>query len=586
MPKTLLLADDSVTIQKVVGISFASEDIEITTVDNGDAAVAKARELVPDVILADVVMPGLSGYEVCEAIRAEPSLRHIPVLLLTGTFEAFDEARAAAAGAAGHVSKPFEAQTLVDRVHELLEAAPQPEAAPEAAPGVATPSAAPAETAAPEDPGATTDAFDFFSDDDAPVEASAVADASLDLEEPEGAFAFGDDDFDDAISAEPAPDHTVAIVSETPAATSEPDALDFSFEDSGPDPLDAPMNPSDLGHTTLLDPAAGADLDVSSSDLAVDPDLAAGSAADEAPATPEPVETPQEVARPAAFAEVEAVSATPEEAEAIDVSSSDFEFGSADAVPDALPIAAPEPAGEVSLEAPPLPEPPAVPAPPPIPEPPAAPEPPPVPEPAPVVGLPQDPVMDALSRAATPSGNPVARPFGAQVEAPDPASLEPTPDPEDTMSRGPSVLPVVPMDEAPMTAEAFEAEPMEALPLDDEVASDLPMAEAVSAEAIDLPTSGPEADAVWGAPAPVASDATASDAEAPVSADTLSPAMREELRDTLEKIAWDAFGQVTEKVVREAIEKIERAAWEVVPKLAETLIQEEIRRLKGGNDPS
>jgi hypothetical protein len=66
--------------------------------------------------------------------------------------------------------------------------------------------------------------------------------------------------------------------------------------------------------------------------------------------------------------------------------------------------------------------------------------------------------------------------------------------------------------------------------------------------------------------------------------DTLSPAMREELRDTLEKIAWDAFGQVTEKVVREAIERIERAAWEVVPKLAETLIQEEIRRLKGGAD--
>src|SRR5262245_36943331 len=128
MPKSLLLADDSVTIQKVVGISFANEDIEITTVDNGRDAVAKARALRPDIILADVVMPGMSGYEVCETVKSDPNLRHIPVLLLTGTFEAFDQARATAVGAAGHVAKPFEAQTLVDRVKQLLASAPAPRA--------------------------------------------------------------------------------------------------------------------------------------------------------------------------------------------------------------------------------------------------------------------------------------------------------------------------------------------------------------------------------------------------------------------------------------------------------------------------
>jgi len=74
MPKSLLLADDSVTIQKVVGISFANEDIEITTVDNGRDAVAKARAIRPDIILADVVMPGMSGYEVCETIKSDPNL--------------------------------------------------------------------------------------------------------------------------------------------------------------------------------------------------------------------------------------------------------------------------------------------------------------------------------------------------------------------------------------------------------------------------------------------------------------------------------------------------------------------------------
>jgi CheY-like chemotaxis protein len=124
MPKTLLLADDSVTIQKVVGISFANEDIVLLTVDNGDDAIARAREARPDVILADVVMPGKNGYDVCQAIKADASLAHIPVLLLTGTFEAFDEQRAARVGADGHITKPFEAQSLVDTVNGLLARPP------------------------------------------------------------------------------------------------------------------------------------------------------------------------------------------------------------------------------------------------------------------------------------------------------------------------------------------------------------------------------------------------------------------------------------------------------------------------------
>ena len=122
MSKKLLLADDSVVIQKLVGLSFANENIEIVSTDNGDDAVTMARELRPDVILADVVMPGLSGYEVCEAIKQDPELGRTPVLLLTGTFEAFDEARAAAVGANGQITKPFEAQALVERVNEVMNA--------------------------------------------------------------------------------------------------------------------------------------------------------------------------------------------------------------------------------------------------------------------------------------------------------------------------------------------------------------------------------------------------------------------------------------------------------------------------------
>jgi CheY-like chemotaxis protein len=146
MRKKLLLADDSITIQKVIGITFANEDYELTVVDNGDEALEKARSENPDLILADVFMPGKNGYELCAAVRQEPTLRSVPVLLLTGTFEPFDENKARAAGADSWIAKPFESQALIDRVEELL-ARPQQPAAPAVEPPVAA-AVAPAPEAA------------------------------------------------------------------------------------------------------------------------------------------------------------------------------------------------------------------------------------------------------------------------------------------------------------------------------------------------------------------------------------------------------------------------------------------------------
>lgn len=121
MGNKLLLADDSITIQKVVGIIFANEDYALTVVDNGNAALEKAREVVPDVILADVLMPGRNGYEVCEEIRRDPVLKHTPLLLLTGAFEPFDEDKARQCGADDFISKPFESQQLIDKVKRLID---------------------------------------------------------------------------------------------------------------------------------------------------------------------------------------------------------------------------------------------------------------------------------------------------------------------------------------------------------------------------------------------------------------------------------------------------------------------------------
>ncbi len=87
MPKSVLVADDSLTIRKVIGMLLATEDISLTVVDNGLDAINRCRELRPDLVLADCMMPGKSGYEVCEAIKNDPALGHTPVVLLAGTFE-------------------------------------------------------------------------------------------------------------------------------------------------------------------------------------------------------------------------------------------------------------------------------------------------------------------------------------------------------------------------------------------------------------------------------------------------------------------------------------------------------------------
>lgn len=116
---SILLADDSITIQKVVGIIFAGDGYTLTVVDNGAAAVQKAQEIFPDVLLIDVLMPGMNGYEVCEKLRAVPALATTPILLLTGSFEAFDEDKAKSCGADDHITKPFESQQIISKVQEL-----------------------------------------------------------------------------------------------------------------------------------------------------------------------------------------------------------------------------------------------------------------------------------------------------------------------------------------------------------------------------------------------------------------------------------------------------------------------------------
>jgi CheY-like chemotaxis protein len=116
----LLLADDSVTIQKVIELTFADEDIDVIAVSTGSQAIARAPVDRPDIVLADVGMPDRDGYEVAAFIKRTPGLSHIPVLLLTGAFEPIDEGRAKAAGCDGVLVKPFEPQMVITRVKDLI----------------------------------------------------------------------------------------------------------------------------------------------------------------------------------------------------------------------------------------------------------------------------------------------------------------------------------------------------------------------------------------------------------------------------------------------------------------------------------
>ncbi len=130
MPKTILLADDSVTIQKVVELTFMDGDYDVVAVSNGDEAIAHLDSGRPDFVIADVHMPGADGYEVCE--HAKERYPQVPALLLVGTFEPFDAQRAEECGAGGHLKKPFDSQELLRRVEEMShaeEASPAPEEA-------------------------------------------------------------------------------------------------------------------------------------------------------------------------------------------------------------------------------------------------------------------------------------------------------------------------------------------------------------------------------------------------------------------------------------------------------------------------
>jgi len=145
----ILLVDDSPHAQRMGERILTEEGFEVVTVSNADSALIRLEDVDPDVVIADTVMPGRTGFEICQYLKMSPRHRHVRVILTAGVTETLDEAAAKRVEADGTLQKPFEASVLTAAVRPLAEAAgkeraPQtgaapgrPEAKPPAAPFVA-----------------------------------------------------------------------------------------------------------------------------------------------------------------------------------------------------------------------------------------------------------------------------------------------------------------------------------------------------------------------------------------------------------------------------------------------------------------
>lgn len=166
MSKVILCVDDSVTMQTVADITFRATDYTYVGARSVDEALEKARGQHPALVLADAIMTGKNGYDLCHALKSDPATASVPVVILCGNSAPYDAARGAQVGADGTLTKPWDTQVMLDKVAEMLDkfaqtgvakvgarapvaaAAPAPAAA-APAPMAAAPAAAPAAAAAP-----------------------------------------------------------------------------------------------------------------------------------------------------------------------------------------------------------------------------------------------------------------------------------------------------------------------------------------------------------------------------------------------------------------------------------------------------
>lgn len=140
MTQTVLVADDSLASQRLFEMVLTREGFEVVTVGSGPDVVNRVKEKHPDLALIDAVMPGVDGLQICQALKTDPELKNLPIIMLAGTYEDVDRQRGASiVGDQAILEKPATSQVILAKVNELLQAQ-QPAAAPVPADVVPEPS--------------------------------------------------------------------------------------------------------------------------------------------------------------------------------------------------------------------------------------------------------------------------------------------------------------------------------------------------------------------------------------------------------------------------------------------------------------
>lgn len=498
--KRILVADDSVTIQKVIALTFADEPFEVQSVGTGSEALELMKSYTPDIVLADVIMPQMNGYELCRAIKQQETTASIPVLLLAGTFEAFDEGEAGSVGADDFITKPFESGELIDKVNTLLgeeavaSAAPEAPVAAPAAPATAPPVQAaptpPAEPVAPpaaappsvtETGGPEPDIWDILSD----TGDEAQAPAAVPPMEPAGPDAQGFGPIDDAGG--------VVDVGSFDVGLDRPAEIEPAVQ--APQAVEPPPAPSPISVPEPPTPDPPADLTGTFEEApAPEPGPSEPATPGPAPIVVEPPPMPDEIGLEKSQVEnrekdffgfetgaVEEVAGGDPLSEAVEEVTFDM---------DDTPVITPEASPEASFV---------------------------VPEPAP------EPIQEM---------DPVPAEYAPVAPAPEPPAFVPEPVPP-----------------APPVPSSVEGSPVEGEPMPQPVAAPEPPHESVPPV-----LSSVEGSPVEGEPAAVLEKPAPDAVQAAGSVD--DAAIRRIIEEKVEKIAWEVVPEMAEALIREALEKI------------------------------
>ena len=592
MPKKILLADDSITIQKVVELTFSDGDYEVSAVNNGAKAIQKLSEMRPDIILSDIIMPEKNGYEVCEYVKSHPEYRNIPVVLLTGTFEPFDPDRAEKAGCDAVVTKPFESQSLIHKVEELISQAKSAINATAAVPLPTMPPPAPA----PEPEPAPSPWMEETTPTAPPSDASpfTTSGGSFPLP-PMDSFTHSPDIF----GAAPAPQSTTEMPFDTPSESpfgGAPSAAPFGTQ--AITPFSTPASDEFSGETRAFPRMSFEEMQ----QMAPPP---APSAAPEPPPAPEPSPW-DEPATPAAspfdaelpysaetraftkmsFDDIQQMASTPppapEPEPALEAES---------------PFGAPPPAEEFSGETRAFPRmsfeemqqmaaPPAPPA---------------APEPAPVEAMDASPWDEAPATEVQPEPSPWGEPepaaFGGETRAFPKMSFEdlqqqmsapaPEPEPEPEPTPEPSLMSweepaAEPISDAWSTSASI-LDPAEPEPVSGATPEDLPFAEeaAVSEPESMWMTTPEDVQAEPDPEAPGAPHAPVMEAPQLAFASESAPASEVAANSSPANLTDDQIDRIARRVVELMSDSVIRnIAWEVIPDLAEMVVKERIRQLE------